>query len=130
MIFLDTSYLKGLIYGKDSFHSQALGLKEQINKYNEVTVINTTVLVETLNWSVKTNKLANRIFNEINSKNMIINLDGDDYLKALEINCWFGNSINYGDCTIIKTMRDMSINKIATFDHDFDNIGGFEVISS
>lgn len=129
MIFLDTSYLKGLIDDKDTFHFQALNLKEQISNYNETTVINTTVLVETLNWSKKMNKFANHIFNEIESKNNIVKLDWDDYLKSLEINWWFGNSINYADCTIIKTMMDMRINKIVTFDHDFDNVAGFEIIS-
>lgn len=60
---------------------------------------------------------------------MVVNLTRDDYLKSLDINCWFGNSINYSDCTIINTMFSMGITKIATFDDDFDKIDGFDIIS-
>lgn len=129
MIFLDSSYLKGLIDVKDTRHRDALGVRESIDDFNEKTVINTTVLVETLNWSVKTNILANKIYSDLKCENMLVNLTRDDYLKSLEINCWFGNSINYSDCTIINTMFSMGITKIATFDSDFDKIEGFNIIS-
>ncbi|MDO5860794.1 type II toxin-antitoxin system VapC family toxin [Methanobrevibacter sp.] len=129
MIFLDSSYLKGLIDVKDTHHQDALIVREIIEDYNEKTVINTTVLVETLNWSVKTNILAKEIYSDLKEDNTLVNLTSDDYLKSLEINCWFGNSINYSDCTIINTMFSMGITRIATFDGDFKKVGAFDIIS-
>lgn len=129
MIFLDSSYLKGLMNIKDTFHQDALCVNEYIDDFNEKTVINTTVLVETLNWSVKTNILANKLYDDLKNENILVNLTHDDYLKSLEINCWFGNSVNYSDCTIINTRFSMGINKIATFDNDFNKIDGFNIIS-
>lgn len=129
MIFLDSSYLKGLMDVNDSYHQMALGVRDFIEDFNERTVINTTVLVETLNWSVKTNTLANNIYDELKKENIIVNLTSDDYLRSLKINCWYGNSINFSDCTIINTMFSMGIIKIATFDDDFTKIKGFNVIS-
>ena len=129
MIFLDSSYFKGLLYPKDPYHDDALNIKDFLNRSNELTVLNTTVLVETLNWSVKANIFANLIYGQIISNNMIISLTREDYIKSLEINCWFGNSINYSDCTIVNTMLNMEIDKIVTFDDDFKKIDGFNIIS-
>lgn len=51
MYFLDTGYFKGLMDPNDINHEKALSIREVIDDSNETTVINTTVLVETLNWS-------------------------------------------------------------------------------
>ena len=54
MYFLDTCYFKGLMDSKDKNHKDALKIEDYLIDSNEKTVINTTVLVETLNWSVGT----------------------------------------------------------------------------
>ena len=51
MYFLDTGYFKGLMDSKDKNHNNALKIEEWLINSHEKTVINTTVLVETLNWS-------------------------------------------------------------------------------
>ncbi|WP_407421513.1 PIN domain-containing protein [Methanobrevibacter sp.] len=130
MIFLDSGYFKGLMNYKDAHHNDSLKIQEYLNNSNETTVINTTVLVETLNNTVKTNILAKDMFNVLYSQNQIIQLTYEDYLKSLEVNMWYGNSINYGDCTIINTMINMSIIDIVTFDSDFEKVNGFNIISS
>lgn len=129
MIFLDSSYLKGLINVDDSYHQDALCVSDFIDDLNEMTVINTTVIVETLNWSVKTNTFANKIYHGLKEENKVIKLTHDDYLRSLEINCWYGNSINFSDCTILNTMFSRGINKIATFDTDFEKVRALEIIS-
>ncbi|MDO5860791.1 type II toxin-antitoxin system VapC family toxin [Methanobrevibacter sp.] len=130
MIFLDSSYLKGLIDEKDSFHKKALIVRDEIGEYNELTVINTTVLVETLNFTAKTNSLAGEVYNELKCNNKIVSLTFEDYINSLNLNRWYGNSINYSDCTIINTMFGLGINKIATFDSDFSKIKGINILQS
>ncbi len=129
MIFLDTSYFKGLSDKKDIHHDEAHLIKEEINSLNEKTVINTTVLVETLNRTVKGDILANNVYDDLRSKHQIISLTKQDYLKSLELNQWYGNSINYSDCTIINTMLIMNIQDIVTFDSDFKKIDGFNILT-
>lgn len=129
MIFLDTSYFKGLSDKRDNHHKEALNIKEYLDFTNEKTIINTTVLVETLNRTVNRNILATTVYDTLCSEHQIISLTKQDYLKSLEINSWFKNSINYNDCTIINTMFDMEINQIVTFDSDFKKIKGFNVIT-
>lgn len=129
MIFLDTGYFKGLIDEKDVHHETALNIKDYLNYSNETTVINTTVLVETLN-KTKGIENINGIYDEINSENQIIPLTREDYLKSLMINGWYMNSINYSDCTIINTMMKLKIRKIVSFDRGFEKIKGYHVISN
>ena len=130
MIFLDTGYFRAIMDNRDIHHEEALKIEEYIDDYNETTVINTTVLVETLNWSVGTNDDLNDLFDELCSKNDVIFLKNEDYYKALEINGWYGNSINYSDCTIINTMMDLGIKRIVSFDNSFKKINGYTVISA
>lgn len=72
----------------------------------------------------------NDLFEELCSKNDVVFLKNEDYLKALEINGWYGNSINYSDCTIINTMMNLGIKKIVSFDKGFKKIKGYNVISA
>ncbi len=95
-----------------------------------MTVINTTVLVETLNRSVLTNMSTREIYNDLYYENQVIELTNGDYLESLRVNEFFGNSINYSDCTIINTMIKNGIRKIVTFDSDFMKVRGWNVIYS
>ena len=130
MIFFDTGYFQGLMNTKDSHHNDALKIKEYLDTLNETTVINTTVLVEILNRAVGSPINLKSLYDNIHSENKVIYLTCKDYLKSLDINKWYGNSINYSDCTILNTMMDMGINKIVSFDNDFKNIKGYKVISA
>lgn len=130
MIFLDTGYFKGLMDCKDVHHDAALKINEYLEESNETTVINTTVLVETLNMAVGTGYLLNNLYDNLHAKNQVIQLTGNDYLKSLEINGWYGNSINYSDCTIINTMFDIGIKQIVSFDSGFKKVNNLEVITN
>ena len=128
MIFLDTGYFKGILDSKDNHHKEALKIEDYLKNSNETTVINTTVLVETLNWFVGTNNDVEELFNDLKRKNRLICLTNEDYLNSLELNRWLNNSLNYSDCTIFNTMVDWGIRKIVSFDEGFRNIGSLHVI--
>lgn len=130
MYFLDTGYFKGLMDSKDKNHNAALEIKDVIDETKEKTVINTTVLVETLNWSKGTNARVRKICKHLRDNNKIIQLTAQDYIESLDINGWVDNSINYSDCTILQTMFSMGITKIVSFDSDFKKINDLRVVSS
>lgn len=129
MLFLDTGFFKGMMDDKDIHHKEALEIKEYIENSKEHTVINTTVLVETLNWSKGAQDELEVLYNDLTSGNDYISLTEDDYYESLTINEWYGRSINFSDCTIIKTMLDLKITQIVTFDNDFKN-AGFKTVSN
>ena len=81
-----------------------------------------------LNRSKKLNVFAEEIYDLLKEEVMIVYLSENDFMAALDLNKHFGNSINYSDCTIVKTMGDLGINRIISFDDDFDKIRGIERI--
>ena len=130
MIFLDTGYFKGLMDKKDKHHKKSIKIREKIIDLNETTVINTTVMIETLNKTVGSGKNIQKTYDNICAENKVIPLTKQDYLKSLDINGWYGNTLNYSDCTIVKTMMDLRITRIVSFDGCFKKIGKYEVIST
>lgn len=128
MIFLDSSYFKALNDSKDHSHEESLKIKNYLADSNETTVINTTVLVETLNRVTGSYDIVKQVHSDLHSKNLVVQLTNDDYIHSLEINSWFGNSINYSDCTILNTMMNMGIDTIVSFDEDFKKIDVLNVI--
>lgn len=125
MIFLDSSYLIGLILKNDPFNPQSHLLKHYLEK--EKKVINNTVLNEVLNSLGSNNYIPDLPF--IKKLLFSFNIDVltyDDYKDSFELFEFYNFSINFSDCTILNTMQNHNINKIVSFDSDFDKVKGIE----
>lgn len=85
-------------------------------------------MVETLNCVKGSYDIVKKMHQQLYAENKVVQLNNDDYLESLDISTWFGNSINYSDCTILNTMMNMGINTIVSFDNDFKKFGLLEVI--
>ena len=128
MIFLDSSYIKGLILKNDDYNHQSKKIKPLL--VNETKAINLTVLVEVLN-AVRQNNYEKDLDELLYC---LLNLDIFDFLYMEDYDesmNWFkhyGKSINFSDCTIINSMINHKISRIVSFDSDFDKIKGFQRI--
>lgn len=122
MIFLDTGFIYALLRPSEFHHSAAANIYKNYWDIDSIKVINSVVLSEILNRSVKLNVFAEEIYDSLIEEVMIVYLSENDFKYALELNKYFGNSINYSDCTVLKTMMDLGINKIVSFDNDFDKV--------
>ncbi|MDO5849987.1 MAG: PIN domain-containing protein [Methanobacteriaceae archaeon] len=126
MIFLDSSFLIARLIKNDKNHARALSIEGQLN---EKRYINNTVLTETLNSFTNVGgKLGKQLFFALSEINEIIYLSQEDYEKSLDIYLHYDSSINYADCTILESMEKLGLNKIVTFDSDFEKINGLEII--
>lgn len=122
MIFVDSSFLIALLIQTDPLHEKALKVSESIC---ERKLINNTVLNETLNaFTGKGGKLGKGLFNTIIEMFDIEYLDDDGYGEAMEIYLSYDSAINYSDCTVLATMFKNGVNRIATFDSDFEKVNG------
>lgn len=127
MIFLDSTYLIGLILKNDSLYYKSHLLKSYLDDENKI--INNTVFNEVLN-SVTLNN-SNYDLNHIKKLLLSFNIDfltSDDYLDSFDIFEYYNFSVNFSDCTILNTMQNYNINQIASFDSDFDKIKGVKRI--
>lgn len=126
MIFLDSSFLIARLIKNDKNHARALSIEDQLN---EKRYINNTVLTETLNSFTNVGgKLGKQLFLALTEINELIYLSQEDYEKSLDIYLHYDSSINYSDCTILESMEKLGLNKIVTFDSDFEKIKGLEII--
>lgn len=129
MIFLDTSYINGLILKKDSYKK----FSNNINPFlrHEAKAANITVLVEVLNnlnpynFQGDVNELVSKFFN----LQIFDWLTLDYYKAAMEKFKFYNGSINFADCTILVTMEKHGITRIVTTDSGFSKIRGLRVIS-
>lgn len=128
MIFLDSSYLIGLIIDNDQHHLKATEFKPFLK--HEKKIINNTVLVETLNSINRTNHTleTESIINSILKIDKIDFLTKKEYFKSLELFNYYNQGINYSDCTMLYTMQANNVNKIVSFDNDFDKVNGINRI--
>ncbi|WP_407379638.1 type II toxin-antitoxin system VapC family toxin [Methanobrevibacter sp.] len=131
MIFVDTSFLVGLLLTNDVNNHRANELIDFIDKEN--LIINNTVLTETVNFLSKCKKIKQGyIIKE--SIDIILNscdihyLNSNEYNNAIELYLYYNGAVNYSDCTILKSMESLGINKIVSFDSDFDLIPGIKRI--
>jgi hypothetical protein len=127
LYFIDSSFLISLLTENEKNNQHSCEISENINEYR---VINNIVLSETLNGIRRYEKRVdlNKIYTIINEVMEIKYLKKSDYEEAINIYSYYNGSINYSDCLILKTMQDNNINKILSYDDDFDKINGLQRI--
>lgn len=126
MIFIDSSFLLALLLKSDINHNKALELGDN---FHENKMINTTVLTETLNaFNAVGGKTGFSLYENLKRMFEIDYLTINDYDESINIYLNYGSSINYSDCTILRSMQKNNIFKIATFDSHFKKVNGIEVI--
>lgn len=121
MIFLDATFLLGLILEKDETHKRAIELIPTIDKKQKIT--SNIMTVETLNLlrkRLKKNLLADVYKNILITSNVFDEHRGI-YDRAVEISQKYKGKIGYADCTTIAIMEELNIYEIASFDDHFDN---------
>ena len=124
MIFLDTSFLIPLFGKNNPKHNDAIEIYNDYEKIEPNKMINGVVLAETLNQSDKCKIEPHELYKTLKQDTNIACIDKNDYKYSLKLNKYYNNSINFKDCLILKTMFDYQINKIMSFDRDFDKIDG------
>ena len=95
---------------------------------NEHKFINSLVLSETLNGihRCEKRKSIEEIYDILCETAEIVYLKQKDYIEAINLSKYYNNALNYSDFIILKTRQDKKINKIVSFDTDFDKIKAIE----
>ena len=98
---------------------------------DEAKMINNTVLNEVLNsLKPKNYRLeVNYIINRLLSLQKIDYLNYDDYITSINIFKYYNQSLNFADCTILKSMFDNNVSQIISFDDDFEKIKGITTVN-
>lgn len=129
MIFLDANFLINLYVETSNVHKRANEIYNLIE--NEEKIISNLVILEVItimNIKLKLDlDLISEVYEELNISYKILN-DATFYNKGFDILKREFNKnkerIPLFDCVYVALMKDLGIEKIATFDDHFDNIEG------
>lgn len=123
MYFLDTSFLVGLFVTNDQWHSQAIEIYQKIK--NKKLIISKLVIAETI--TILKNKLKTReireIYNNISRLFYVIE-DSNSFDGAMNEFVKYDSQISFFDSMYIFIMKEEHIDKIVSFDNDFDRVDG------
>lgn len=123
MYFLDTTFIVALFVSNDQWHNQSLYVYEKIK--NEKLVISKLVIAEVI--TILKNKLKTKEISEIYmnlSKIFIVVEDNLTYDEAMDIFIKYDSTISFFDAMYVAISEKEGINKIVSFDRDFDKIDG------
>jgi len=129
MIILDTSFIISYFNTRDQNHSKATKLMKHMH---EPLCLTDYIFGETATVSLirlKSIEKAAKIGETLKSLN-IIDVEKSSFDKAWNVFCkQKDTALSFTDCTTISIMEENYIEKIATFDGDFDKIKGIKVVS-
>lgn len=127
MIFADSSYFIAIVREKDRWHKDALKLTEKIK---ESLLISELIISESITMvgSLEGGK-AGKILYEYFIDNCRIEFMNEEMLeKAMDTFLKYNGSISLADASSIEIMKKHGVNKIISFDSDFDKVNEIDRI--
>lgn len=133
MIFIDTSVLVAFIVDKDTNHGKAVSLMEEIvvGKHGpaitseyvfDETVTVVLVRSKSLDLAIKTGDLINESMPIIDVCSIAFESSWNRFKNQK------GTRFSFTDCTILEAVESNHIDKLATFDKEFDSADNFKVV--
>jgi predicted nucleic acid-binding protein len=127
MIFVDSSFFIATVREKDRWHKEALNLAEKIKEH---LLISELIISESITMvgSLEGGKVGKILF-EYFLDNCKIEFINEEMLgKSMDTFLKYDGSISLADASSIEIMKKHGVNKIISFDSDFDKITGIDRI--
>ncbi len=127
MIFADSSYFIGIAREKDRWHKDALRIAE---RNNESLLISDLIISEsvTLVGSLEGGKVGKILYEYFVDNCKIVFTDADLLENAMETFLMYDGTISLADATSVEIMQQFGIDRIISFDSDFDKVNGIKRI--
>jgi predicted nucleic acid-binding protein len=122
-IFIDTSYIVGLLVEEDKWNKRAKELISLIDKKEKIislSIVNESITLINKKRGVEDSKQAYRI---ILNNFTIIDENMGLYTESMNILIKY-HSLSLTDSVIVELMKKHNIFEIVSFDEDFDKIDG------
>ena len=127
MIFADSSYFIAIAREKDRWHKDALRVAE---RNNEALLISDLVISEsvTLVGSLEGGKAGKILYEYFVDNCKIVFIDNDLLESAMQTFLMYDGTISLADAASVVIMHEHEIDKIISFDSDFDKVNGIKRI--
>ena len=127
MIFADSSFFIGIAREKDRWHKDALKIAK---RNNEALLISDLIISEsvTLVGSLESGKAGKILYEYFVDNCKIVFTDTDLLENAIEKFLMYDGTISLADATSVEIMHQFGIDRIISFDSDFDKVNGINRI--
>lgn len=130
-VFLDATFWIALRDMREPVHSQAVALTRQLLSMRQGFIFTSYVLAETYAYFCRSLKIRLQILDDA-EKNPIMRwepvLTEDEQEARRLLRGYIDKSFSYCDAVSFVVMRRLGLDRVATFDHHFRQIGGFGII--
>ncbi|MBM4241071.1 MAG: PIN domain-containing protein [Euryarchaeota archaeon] len=124
MIFIDASFFIAAINKNDQWHEKAGEILPIIKKEEKVTsglILSESV---TLIGSFYGGKTGLKLFDYILDNHEVRYVDKELSLSAMETFLKFDGTLSFADSVSVELMKNLGIERIVSFDSDFDKVDG------
>ncbi len=122
MIFIDSSFFIAAVNKNDQWHEMAGKILPIVVKEEKVT--SQLILSEsvTLVGSLFDGKTGLKLFNYIFDNHEVLYADKRMSLNAMDTFLKYDGTLSFADSVSVEIMKDLGINKLVSFDSDFDKV--------
>lgn len=123
MIFGDSSYFIGLANKKDQWHPRAFELSKNLS---ETILISDFVISETVTsiGSLGGGKAGMKVYYSLYDNYKIVWVSENLLNRAMSIYLKYDGNLSLTDAISVRIMHDKGVEKIISFDADFDRVDG------
>ncbi|KZX10959.1 type II toxin-antitoxin system VapC family toxin [Methanobrevibacter curvatus] len=129
MIFVDSSFFTAFVVTNDQWHKNSLKLAKKI--VNEEKIVSNLIISESITnvASLLGGKKAKQLYYNIKDNYFIFEENRNIYDRTIYTLLHYDGTLSYADCLSLEIMKELQINKIASFDSDFDKVKGIKRVS-
>ena len=128
MIFVDSTFFTAFVNNKDLWYEDSLRVAKKIE--NERKIVSNLIISESITNISKLlgGKIGKKVYYNIKDNYIIFEENRQIYDNTIHTLLHYDGTLSYADCLSLEIMRELKINKIASFDKDFDKVKGIKRI--
>ncbi|MCL2156738.1 MAG: type II toxin-antitoxin system VapC family toxin [Methanobrevibacter sp.] len=128
MILVDSTFFTAIVNKKDQWYEDSLKVAKKI--VNMDKIVSNLIISESVTnvSSLFGGKLGKKVYYNIKDNYMIFEENRQIYDSTIHTLLYYDGTLSYADCLSLEIMKKLKINKIASFDADFDKVKGIKRI--
>ncbi|MCL2115201.1 MAG: type II toxin-antitoxin system VapC family toxin [Methanobrevibacter sp.] len=122
MIFVDSTFFTAIVNKKDQWYEDSLRVAKKI--VNMEKIVSNLIISESVTnvSSLFGGRLGKEVYYNIKDNYIIFEENRQIYDSAIHTLLYYNGTLSYADCLSLEIMKKLEINKIASFDTDFDKV--------
>lgn len=128
MILVDSTFFTAIVNKKDQWYENSLRVAKKIANMDKI--VSNLIISESVTnvSSLLGGKMGKEVYYNIKDNYIIFEENRQIYDNTIHTLLHYNGTLSYTDCLSLEIMRELKIDKIASFDKDFDKVKGIKRI--